>query len=291
MYRRSLDWSGGRREDAEDALGQAALIALEKMPRDLHPNEARSWLLRLVYSKCMDIHRKRKRARSVTQEIDAPSLDEEALAEAPSLESVLLEGELVAIVKDRIRRLPPKLRAVAELHLLGDLSYSEIADFLAITEANVRKRMQNARAVLREHLEAYLAGDAQVQAPREPGEDEAAFAVGQPEPLRASGWSVEALRKYIHRHPRGWKKRWELALRLREAGFLEEAVFHFRGAASRQPRRAELWSDLGTVLLLLQRAEEALPAFETALRWASDEVSRSRLRALIERCRGHSGYS
>jgi RNA polymerase sigma factor (sigma-70 family) len=281
LYRRSLGWTGGRREDAEDALGQAALVALEKMPQELQPGEERRWLLRLVYSKCMDIHRHRRRSLSVACD-DDPSPEEKIEASGPGHESVLLGGELIFVIRDRIQGLSPRLRRVAELHLLREMPYSEIADLLALTEVNVRKRMQEARALLREHLQAYLEGDVRIQAPRTA--DQGNPAIDKPEPLRRSGWTLESLERYVERHPRGWKKRWELALRLREAGFPEKAIAHLREAASRQPRRFEIWLDLGMALLLLNRSEEAREAFEAALQRARDEVSRARLRELITRC-------
>lgn len=284
LNRRSLHWTGGRREDADDALGQAALIALEKMPQELQPDEARRWLLRLVYSKCMDIHRHRSRSRCVTWDVDDPSPEDEIEAAGPGLESMLLAGELIAVAQDRIQKLPLRLRGVAELHLLRELPYAEIADLLSLTEVNVRKRMQEARALLREHLQDYLKGDVSIQAPGKPDEGMSSLKIEKPEPLRASDWTLEALEKYVQRHPRGWKKRWELALRLREEGSLEKAIFHFREAANRQPRRMELWSDLGTALLLVGHNEEACKAFETALRRARDEMSRARLRELIAAC-------
>lgn len=282
LYRRSLHWTSGCREDADDALGHAALIALEKMPHELPPVEARRWLLRLVYSKCMDIHRHRRRSPWVPRDVDNPSPKEEIEDVGPGHESVLLGGELLSVIRDRIQSLPPRLRKVAELHLLREMPYSEIADLLALTEVNVRKRMQEARLLLREHLQAYLEGDVRVQAPR--SADQVTPALDKPEPLRRSGWTIELLERYVQRHPRGWKKRWELALRLREAGAPEKAVFHFREAADRQPRRFEIWLDLGTTLLLLNRLQEAREAFETALQRARDEVSRARLRELIARC-------
>ena len=284
LYRRSLQWTSGRREDADDALGHAALIALEKMPQELQPFEARRWLLRLVYNKCMDILRHRRRSPCVAREVDDPSPKEELEAVGPGHESELLAGELISVARDRIQSLPPRLRKVAELHLLGEMPYSEIADLLALTEVNVRKRMQEARSYLREHLQAYMEGDVHIQAPRTA--DRGSPAIDEPEPLRLSGWTLESLERYVQRHPRGWKKRWELALRLREAGFPETAVLHFREAASRQSRRMEIWLDLGTTLLLLNRNQEAREAFEAALRRARDEVSRARLNQLITRCRG-----
>lgn len=284
LTRRSLHWTGGRREDADDALGQAALVALEKMPQELQPDEARRWLLRLVYSKCMDIHRLRRRSRFVTREKDDPSPEDEIEAAGPGLESMLLAGELIAMAQDRIQSLPPRLRTVAELHLLREVPYSEIADLLSLTEVNVRKRMQEARTLLREHLHAYLRGDVNIQAPGKSDEVGANSKIERPAPLRTSSWTLAALEKYVQRHPRGWKKRWELALRLRAAGSLEKAVFHFREAANRQPRRMELWLDLGTALLLQGYREEAREAFETALERARDEMSRARLGELIAAC-------
>lgn len=289
LYRRSLSWTSGHREDAEDALGQAALVALSRMPQGLQPDEERRWLLRLVHSKCMDIHRHRKRSRIVVRDVDDPSTEEEIQEAGPGLESVLLESELIAVTRDRIRTLPSRLRSVAELHLLQDLPYSEIADLLALTEVNVRKRMQNARTLLREHLQAYLEGDVSIQMQRQPDESGGSPAIDDLEPLRISGMTLEALEKYVQRHPRSWKKRWELAFRLREAGSLEKAVLHFRAAVSRQARRMELWSDLGTTLLRLGRGEEAREAFEAALLRARDEISRARLRELIGRSQGPAG--
>jgi RNA polymerase sigma-70 factor (ECF subfamily) len=284
LYRRSLQWTGGHREDAEDALGHAALIALEKMPQELPPVDARRWLRRLVYSKCMDIHRHRRRSPYLAGEEDALSPYKEIEAAEPDHESMLLTGELISVVRDRIHQLPPRLRKVAELHLLREMPYGEIADRLALTEVNVRKRMQEIRPLLREHLQAYLRGDARIQAPRYSDDAGGNLASAEPEPLRPSAWTLESLEKYVQRHPRGWKKRWELALRLREAGALEQAVLHLRQAASRQPRRMEIWLDLGKTLLLLNRKEEAREALEAALYRLRDEAHRDLLCDLIARC-------
>lgn len=259
------------------------------MPHELQPDEERRWLLRLVYSKCMDVHRHRKRSRCVVRDVDDSALEEEIEAAGPGLESELLESELIAVIRNRIESLPPRLRKVAALHLLQDKPYSEIADLLALTEVNVRKRMQEARTLLREPLRAYLDGDVRIQAPRQPAESGGNPGIDEPVPLRASGWSLEYLEKYMQHHPRSWKRRWELARRLREAGSLEKAAFHFREAASRQPRRTELWLDLGATLLRLGCGEEAQKAFEAALQRVRDEGSQARLREMIGRCREAGG--
>ena len=291
LFRRSLAWTNGRFEDAEEALAEVAVAALQKLPPHLDPAGARRWLLRLAYTKCMDIYRERKRARRYAMELDEVSLEAVAVAGGPSLEAAFLESELATLMRSWILDLPPRLRTVAELHLLEEMRYGEIADALAITEANVRKRMQEARDLLRDLLRAYLAGDADLRpTPGEPGTASAegarpgSSALEDPRPRQAV-LSIHALRVYIRKHPRGWKKRWELARLLRQAGELEEAVQLLRGAVERQPRRIAMALELGEILEQLGRPEEARAAYEAALRWARNEGARAALERRIETLR------
>lgn len=277
LYRLSLRWTSGRQEDAEDALAQVAIVALQTIPSGLKPSDTRAWLLRVAYTKCMDLHRERRRSLQAFQGEETPP--PEIASDSPHLESVVLADELRAVVRRYVSRLAPGLRAVAELHLLRDLRYAEVAEILAISEANVRKRMQQVRAVLRGPLQRYLAGEAgavrcaQTKVPR------------RRKPAAPARWSVEALRKYVRAHPRGWKKRWELASRLRQEGLLEEAILHFQGAALRQPRQPRLWMEMGEALREAGRPGEAAAAYEKALRWARDEATKRRVRDLLAGCR------
>jgi RNA polymerase sigma factor (sigma-70 family) len=279
LYRRSLNWTNGRREDAEDALGQAAVVAVQKLPGDLHPEAALPWLLRLVYSKCMDIHRERKR-HLFMGDLDISSLPE--LAEPGSLESSLLDSELASFVRGCIAEMPPRLRSVAEPYLLRDLRYAEIAIQLEITEVNVRKRMQEARSYLRECLGDYLQGQSGKPTPRERREAPQPAA----SPRKRARPSLAALREYVRRHPRGWKRRQELALRLREEGSLEEAIQHLRLALERQPGQSTLWRDLGRTLHALGRTGEAIAAYEEALRRARGSEALDTIRRELDVCRG-----
>lgn len=278
LYRRSLFWANGRREDAEDALGQAAVMALQKLPENLLPEMTLPWLLRLVYSKCMDIHRERRRRRHFVDDLDQGSVPEPVGTE--DLESALLESELKKFVRRSISEMPPRLRSVAEPYLLRDQGYTEIAGRLEITEVNVRKRMQEARAHLRQCLRAYLADEARPPAPRgrRPASPSGAS------PRRRLLLSLAALEEYVRRHPRGWKKRQELALRLREAGRSEEAVLELRLALERQPGQAGLWRDLVSALRSLGRGDEAITACEEASRRLHDPVALDGVLLELEAC-------
>jgi tetratricopeptide (TPR) repeat protein len=206
----------------------------------------------------MDIHRERRRRQSFVPVSEIASLPEPEGAE--SLESSLLDSELGSFIRACIEDLSPRLRSVAEPYLLRDLRYSEIALQLEITEVSVRKRMQEARSLLRERIEDYREGRARRPTSRE----------RRPPPRNRPAPSLAALREYVRRHPRGWKKRLELALRLREEGSPEEAVEHLRLALERQPGWGILWRELGRTLDALGRVGEAVAAFDEALRRLRD---------------------
>jgi tetratricopeptide (TPR) repeat protein len=241
----------------------------------------------------MDVYRQRKRTRRCVMDLDAGSLEAIAIAAGPSLEAAFLEGELASLMRNWILDMPPRLRSVAGFHLIEEMHYGEIADALAISEVNVRKRMQEARGLLRDLLRAYLAGDAGLQRtvrgrrstgakevrPRDSGAER--LTPGQ------TGRQIQALRAYIRKHPRGWKKRRELALLLRRSGDLEEAAELLHQAMERQPRLIAIALELGDVLEELGRTEEAMATYQSALGWARSEgfhaAIAGRIAALVAR--------
>lgn len=62
------------------------------------------------------------------------------------------EKELSKRIEEGISKLPAKMREVFELSRIDELSYSEIAEKLNITEHTVRKQMSNALKIMRESL-------------------------------------------------------------------------------------------------------------------------------------------
>lgn len=65
----------------------------------------------------------------------------------------LRENELAALIEREIALLPPKMRAVFELSRKKNLSYSEIADELHISDKTVKKQVNNALHILRVKLD------------------------------------------------------------------------------------------------------------------------------------------
>jgi RNA polymerase sigma-70 factor (ECF subfamily) len=73
-----------------------------------------------------------------------------------SPEESLLSREMLGFVRHALEELPPRLREPFVLRFLKETAYREIAEQLAITTDNTRKRVQQARAMLRARLDRYL---------------------------------------------------------------------------------------------------------------------------------------
>ncbi|MDC0710174.1 sigma-70 family RNA polymerase sigma factor [Stigmatella sp. ncwal1] len=149
---------GGNMVEAEDALGRAALLALEKYSRYAGElQNPKAWLKRLVFNSSIDILRERQRAQQVIapQALeDEPHQEELKTIENP--EQACLQRELGRQLQRFIEELPARLQQPVVMRLVHAREYLEIARCLKITEENARKLVQLGRMQLRKALKNYL---------------------------------------------------------------------------------------------------------------------------------------
>ena len=129
--------------DAADVVQETFLIALEQLPTLADPGALRGWLARIAVSR---VHR-RWRWRRLRFWADAP--DEEALVDvaAPGLSPA--ERTELALVDDRLRALPAKLRVPWVLrHVIG-YSLEEVATACACSLASAKRYLARAEEAVR----------------------------------------------------------------------------------------------------------------------------------------------
>jgi len=145
-------WMRGREDLAEEAFGRVALLAFEKLRgADAELHSPLGWLLIMTRNVCIDLGRKALRDPVAGAE-DITQLE---LAASDEPEAALLTAELVRHLERWLDALPPGQRQALELRALEGCSYPEVAERLAITPANARKRVQLARQRLRLRLVQY----------------------------------------------------------------------------------------------------------------------------------------
>ena len=327
LFQVCLQEMNGNREDAEDAFSQAMMKALNKLyifaPRIINP---KAWLIRLTRNLCKDIHRTSARRRRIAGRLEDTAENSRA-AETNTFwtagHGYALPCELEHGLESMIDALPVRLREVCILRFTHELSYKEIATRLALTQANVRKRIQQARAMLRALRDNSISGndprwancplgepapDIAAKCDTAPAHNHKEFEIPAPPALSRticvrlpSGvqghfeifvdkkpsrqrQKIETLRKYVERHASGWKKRLELADLLYETGAWEEAVDGYRHVLKRQPWLTAVSVRLGEILRLIATEEESIAVYELALPLARRGASRCHLKGLIASC-------
>jgi RNA polymerase sigma-70 factor (ECF subfamily) len=145
---------GGNHAEAEDALGQVMLKAQQQMVVSASQIATpRAWLTRLAHNLCIDIQRDLARRTSASRQLEiwAEAGGELGSKREEDSDLPLLTAESEAENRRRVDRLPPELRESFVLRFYHELSCEEIATQLGLSAANVRKRLQLARAFLRQH--------------------------------------------------------------------------------------------------------------------------------------------
>ena len=123
---------------AEDAVGEAVLLAWQSFPRLRDPSAAKSWLLRICVNCACG--QRRKTGREVALE----GLEERAAPEK--------DGE-VSYLWDAVRALPEDQRLAVLLYYYEDMPVAEIARTLGIAQGTVKSRLSRGRDRLRQMLQ------------------------------------------------------------------------------------------------------------------------------------------
>ncbi|MEZ4453150.1 MAG: RNA polymerase sigma factor [Nannocystaceae bacterium] len=146
-------WLIGRPYDVEDVMSLGALKALAYLrdnPRGVR--QFRPWALRILHNLCVDHLRTQGRAISPYGDSEPFCAEVAAAPTSTSPDRALYRGELASALERAVTALPPRLRVAFELRFHDQLSYPELSRVLSITQENARKRVQQARHLLREGL-------------------------------------------------------------------------------------------------------------------------------------------
>jgi RNA polymerase sigma-70 factor (ECF subfamily) len=136
----------GDREEASDALQDAAMSAFRNAGSYRGEAMVTTWLHRVVINACLDRVRRRQARPSVPLgETEVPSRRDDHAATEARLD-----------VHEALARLPESQRAAIVLVDLQDLSVSEAADVLGVAEGTVKSRCSRGRTELARLLQARL---------------------------------------------------------------------------------------------------------------------------------------
>ena len=129
---------------AEEAAGEALLVALEKWPVDGVPPSPGAWLTTTAGNKAID--RLRREAKSQDKHRQAMQMYEQMnRAEPPEQTGVVTDDRLRLIFTCCHPALAPEARVALTLRLLGGLTVAEIAEAFFVPETTMAQRITRAK--------------------------------------------------------------------------------------------------------------------------------------------------
>jgi RNA polymerase sigma-70 factor (ECF subfamily) len=151
-------------QEAEEVLQDTFVSAFRALGRFEGRSQLSTWLYRIAYNAALMRLRRRELP---TTSLDEPLLGDEGDPMPRQLvdwsavpDELLLKGELDAVLREAVDRLPEGSRAVFVLRDIEGLSTAETAAVLELTETNVKVRLHRARMALRESLTEYFVSSA-----------------------------------------------------------------------------------------------------------------------------------
>jgi len=138
--------------DAEDAVQDAYIRALEHIGQFRGDSALGTWLTRITINEALG--RSRRRSREVS---DGLSMEPRVVRPGvPTPEKVMETQQTRALIERAIDRLPDDFRLVFVARMVEGLSVQETADLFDLKPETVKTRVHRARARLRADLESHV---------------------------------------------------------------------------------------------------------------------------------------
>lgn len=132
-------------ESALDAAQEVFVRAFEELPHWRGEARFSTWLYRTTMNVCFERLRDEERQRRFREH--PPEIPT-----APSAENKVSDSEIVKIIDEAVKLLPPRQRVIFALKQYQDIRFSEIAVLLDITEGGAKASYHKALLTLRVRL-------------------------------------------------------------------------------------------------------------------------------------------
>lgn len=138
----------GQREDAEEVAQDTLLKVFESWEQLRNPEQVKPWVFQIARNCCL-----MKRRKSVFAPVAEVPVDDVPLeSHDEAADERVIRHELNAELEKALRAIPEMYRSVVLLRDAEEMSTSETAVLLEISESNVKQRLHRGRAMLRKLL-------------------------------------------------------------------------------------------------------------------------------------------
>lgn len=147
-------------EDTQDLMQDSYIDAFTGLTKFENRSTFKTWIIKIMLNNCYKKQQKWSSKNIVISEINENSTPMFSNNQSTDTNKTLTNRELNFVIENALQQIPLDYRLVFALREVNGLSVSETADYLNISEANVKVRLNRAKAMLRKEVEkSYSAED------------------------------------------------------------------------------------------------------------------------------------
>lgn len=147
-------------QDTQDLMQETFIDAYTNLAKFQQRSSFKTWIIKIMLNNCFKKRQKFSFKNEFSNEICDKSIPMFSSQQNNDTNKTVLNRELNFIVEDALKQLSEEYRLVFSLREINQLSVKEVAEVLAISESNVKVRLNRAKAMLRKEIEmAYLPED------------------------------------------------------------------------------------------------------------------------------------
>ena len=146
--------------ETEDVMQDAYVRAYEHLSQFEGRAAFSTWLTRIAVHEALARLRKRERIQPLGNELDEGEIPVNPAGPALNPEQSVSKAELNHMLEEAVLALPEQYRAVLMMRDVEEMSTSETAEALSLSEENVKVRLHRGRAMVRRDLFARVGATA-----------------------------------------------------------------------------------------------------------------------------------
>ncbi|MEO8764571.1 MAG: RNA polymerase sigma factor [Ginsengibacter sp.] len=141
--------------EVEDAMQVAYIKAYENLGKFEFKAAFSTWLTKILINESLLRRKKRIQLSNISYEMNDNKISQHHQVEPQTPLMNVINSELKVILEKAIRQLPEKYRMVFIMREIEDMNVAETRECLDLSEANVKVRLNRAKALLKNSLAEY----------------------------------------------------------------------------------------------------------------------------------------
>jgi len=137
-------------EDTQDLMQDTFINAYVNLANFEGRSTFKTWIIKIMLSNCFHKRQKKNFRNEVANEMSDKSIPMYANQDDP--DKTFLNRELNYIIENALKKVPLDYRMVFSMREINGLNVLETAEALNISEANVRVRLNRAKAILKKEI-------------------------------------------------------------------------------------------------------------------------------------------